>query len=193
MLMAKIHLKIDYHTSIFSRYFPRIRKGVNYGIIFCLTVSIVYFTSTNIMSSLEKTFFLMENIESLEKEVALNTTKLNELNQLTQDNKNWLPVNSIPGFQVCENDTIAFQRLIRLGLEKQIELFDLTIQKQDKVPVGFDYGFTLAGSYSDIVEFLKSIEMEFVIFEIKRVHLMPIFAEDKYKGELHLNLEGWLL
>jgi len=53
--------------------------------------------------------------------------------------------------------------------------------------------FQIIASFSSIVEFVKIVETEFAMFEIKKVHLEPKIAEDKYERLLHLNLEGWLL
>lgn len=40
--------------------------------------------------------------------------------------------------------------------------------------------------YSSIVEFIKIVKTEFAIYQIKKVHLEPKIAEDKYEGLLHL-------
>lgn len=148
--------------------------------------------STRITSIIKKTINLNTEIDQLRNEVVFahnNFQKLEELDKAF----NWLPINSIPSFRVCENDRDAYQRIIKMGLEQKVDLIDLSVQTQEEIPVGYAYRVQLNASFSCIVEFLKHIELEFAVFEIKTVHLKPEIAEDTYKGKVHLYLEGWLL
>jgi len=149
--------------------------------------------STRITSIIKKTINLNTEIVQLRNEVTLTYNNFQKLEELDVQAFNWLPVNSIPNFQVCENDMDVYQRIIKMGLEKKIDLIDLSVQTQEEIPVGYAYRFQLNASFASIVEFLKGIELEFVVFEIKTVHLKPEIAEDTYMDKVHLYLEGWLL
>ena len=149
--------------------------------------------STRITSIIKKTINLNTEIVQLRNEVTLTYNNFQKLEELDVQAFNWLPVNSIPNFQVCENDMDVYQRIIKMGLEKKIDLIDLSVQTQEEIPVEYAYRFQLNASFASIVEFLKGIELEFVVFEIKTVHLKPEIAEDTYMDKVHLYLEGWLL
>ena len=80
--------------------------------------------STRITSIIKKTINLNTEIVQLRNEVTLTYNNFQKLEEVDVQAFNWLPVNSIPNFQVCENDMDVYQRIIKMGLEKKIDLID---------------------------------------------------------------------